>query len=256
MQRRFATSMFCNTRATKSAGTVGSLFFCVLFGLALPASAQQTTNRLEGLRDQTPRWHVLTDARIVVAPGRVIERGTLVMRDGVIVSVGTDVNIPTGARIWRMDGKTLYAGMIDLASQVGVPATMRPAQASLPPWMRPPGMSTPAATPTSARASIAAQNRSVRAEQDVAMQLDWRADDVKSAREQGFTAVLASPSVGVFRGQSALLILADSGDPKSVVLQSRVAQHIANEAGGGFGAGATYPASMMGAIASSPANTL
>jgi imidazolonepropionase-like amidohydrolase len=236
-------------RMPQLSSVVSALVAGMMFGFALPASAQQTANRIEGLRDHTPRWHVLTDARIVLAPGRVIERGTLVMRDGVIVSVGADANIPAGARVWKMEGKTLYAGMIDLASQVGVPGTMRPAQASLPPWMRQPGMITPAAIPTAARASIAAQNRSVRAEQDVAMQLDWRADEVKAAREQGFSAVLASPSVGVFRGQSALLSLADSSDAKSVVLQSRVAQHMANEVDGGFRGGATYPASMMGAIA-------
>jgi len=36
----------------------------------------------------TPRVHAITNARVVVAPGQVIERGTVVMRDGIIVAVG------------------------------------------------------------------------------------------------------------------------------------------------------------------------
>ncbi len=227
----------------------------VLFGMALPAGAQVSVNRLEGLRDQTPRWHALTGARIVVAPGRVIERGTLVMRDGRITAVGADIAVPSGARVWTLDGKTVYAGFIDLASSVGVPAGMRPAPPSLPPWMRTAGASPPpAATPASTtsatvRSAIGAQNRSVRAEQDVAAQLDMKADEVKAAREQGFTTVLAAPAIGVFRGQSALVQLQDGVDAKSQVLQTRVAQHASFEFERGFGANVGYPNSMMGAIA-------
>ena len=217
------------------------------------ATAQVSANRLEGLRDQSPRWHAITGAKIVVSPGKIIERGILVMRDGHIVSVGADVPVPAGARVWKMDGHILYAGFIDLASQVGVPASMRPVPPGGPPGGRGQAPSLlPAAAPAvaSARGSLAAQNRSVRADLHVADLLDWRADEVKAAREQGFAAVLAAPAVGVFRGQSALLSVAETSDPKNMVLQARVAQHLAFEAerGGGPGAG-VYPNSIMGAIA-------
>jgi hypothetical protein len=33
---------------------------------------------------RTPRVHAITGARIVLSPGQVIERGTIVIRDGVI----------------------------------------------------------------------------------------------------------------------------------------------------------------------------
>ncbi len=252
--------------AARLTGPFVSALAGVMFGLALPATtiAQVSSNRVEGLRDQSPRWHVLTGAKIIVAPGRVIERGTLVMRDGRIVAVGADLPVPAGARIWKLDGQTIYPGFIDLASQVGVPTAMRPAQAASAPWMRGAGGATPGGAPSTAatlaaavaaasatpRGSMAAQNRSVRADLNVADQLDWRADDVKAAREQGFTAVLAAPAVGVFRGQSILLSLADHTDKKTAVLQARVAQHMANEAerGGGPG-GSSYPNSTMGAIA-------
>ncbi|MFY8062643.1 MAG: amidohydrolase family protein, partial [Usitatibacteraceae bacterium] len=210
-----------------------------------------SANRLEGLRDNTPRWHAITGARIVIAPGKVIDNGTLVMRDGRITAIGSDVVVPAGARVWKLEGRSVYAGFIDVASLVGVPASMRPAQPTQPPWMRQPGTApaAPALVATPARSAIGAQNRSVRADLDVATALEMKADEMKAAREQGFTTVLAAPAVGVFRGQSALVQLLDGVDAKSQVLQARVAQHAGFDYERTFRADASYPNSMMGAIA-------
>mgnify|MGYP000300005295 CR=1 FL=1 len=42
----------------------------------ISANAQVSAERVEGLRDNTPRWHAITGARLVLAPGKVIEKGT------------------------------------------------------------------------------------------------------------------------------------------------------------------------------------
>lgn len=215
---------------------------------AAAAHAVQSSDRIEGLRDNSPRWHALTEARIVVAPGKVIHKGTVVLRDGRVVAVGAEVVVPAGARVWKLAGRSVYPGFIDLASQVGVPSAMRPVPPSLPPWLRVPGSTPPAEVRATAPRPLAAANRFVRADQVVAEQLELRADDVKAMRELGFTSVLASPASGVFRGQSAFINLGDSGDAKSMVLLPRAAQHVANEYERSF-SGATYPGSAMGAIA-------
>ena len=85
------------------------------------ALAQTTTAPAAGIRDKTPRVHALTNARIVVAPGQVIDSGTVVIRDGVIAAVGPDVSAPDGARIWDLEGHSVYAGFIDPMSDLGVP---------------------------------------------------------------------------------------------------------------------------------------
>src|SRR5260370_35803744 len=46
-----------------------------------------------------PRVHAIVNARIVVAPGQVIPRGNIVMRDGLIVAVGAGV---AAAPPWRV----------------------------------------------------------------------------------------------------------------------------------------------------------
>ncbi len=69
--------------------------------------------------------YALTNVRIVTAPGRVIERGTVVMRDGRIAAVGANVNIPAGVARMDLSGHSVYAGLIDAATSIGLPSPAR-----------------------------------------------------------------------------------------------------------------------------------
>ena len=91
---------------------IGSL---LLVGQHLPA-APPTTVPIEGLRQNTPAVHALTNLRIIPEPGKVIDKGTIVIRDGVIEAVGAELNPPADARIWDLTGKTAYPGLIDAYS--------------------------------------------------------------------------------------------------------------------------------------------
>jgi len=196
--------------------------------------AQQLSEIPQGLRDATPRWHALTGARLVLAPGQVIEDGTLVMKDGVIVAIGANLKPPAGARIWQLTGHTVYAGFIDAASNLG--------QGRIDTASRAKGL-----TPG---------QRWVRSEFRQAAALEIKPEDLRAAREQGFTTALSLPPPGaVFRGQSALISLRDGADARSLVLTPDVAQHLAHEyqgfdfEAGGRGGAINYPTSLMGSIA-------
>src|SRR6185437_9611289 len=65
--------------------------------------------------------YALTNVRIVVSPGKVIERGTVLTRDGRISAVGANVNIPAGTVKMDLTGSTVYAGLIDAATSIGLP---------------------------------------------------------------------------------------------------------------------------------------
>jgi len=56
---------------------------------------------------------VISNARIIVGNGSVIESGAVVVRDGRIVSVGTPTPAPAGARQIDARGMTLMPGFID-----------------------------------------------------------------------------------------------------------------------------------------------
>ncbi len=64
--------------------------------------------------------YAIRDARIVTVSGPVIEKGTVVMRGGVIVDVGAGVAVPSGATVIDGKGLTVYPGLFDAATTIGL----------------------------------------------------------------------------------------------------------------------------------------
>lgn len=62
----------------------------------------------------------LTNARLVTVTNGVIESGTLIIRDGRITAIGSGIDIPDGAEIMDLTGKSVYPGMIDSGTRLGL----------------------------------------------------------------------------------------------------------------------------------------
>lgn len=219
----------------------GALLCLSAAGL-LPAAPQTTSTPVEGLRDASPRTHALVGGRIVVAPGRVIESGTLVLRDGVVVAVGADVTAPADARVWDVSGATLYPGFIESAASVFLPEAWKAA---------PSGPAAPgAAARTEAPTGTRAWNPRLTPERSVERGLSPDAKAAEKLRGLGFTVAHVLPARGIFRGQSALLSLGEAGFNHGVV-RADVAQVLAFEFSGfgGGGGEVSYPTSLMGSVA-------
>lgn len=107
-------------------GRVSLLVLPLALAAAAAASGQQVTPRgstpLPGAPDVD---YALTNVRIVTAPGKVIERGTVVMHDGRIAAVGAQVNVPPGVVRMDLSGHTVYPGLIDAATSTGLPSPTR-----------------------------------------------------------------------------------------------------------------------------------
>jgi imidazolonepropionase-like amidohydrolase len=184
----------------------------------------------------TPRVHALVNARIVTAPGRVIPRGTVVIRDGLIVAVGAAVRVPADARVWDAESLTVYPGMIDacvIAADAAPAAEERPGAAAAP------GRRAPADEPRGATAALA----SVRPEARAVGGAPLGADRSRSLRAAGFTAAQVVPARGIVRGQSAVVGLGEH-PPEAGVLRPDAAMVLSLEA---WRDG--YPGSLMGGIA-------
>src|ERR1043165_9851696 len=65
--------------------------------------------------------YAITGARIVTVSGANIERGTVVIRDGLIQAVGANVTAPADARVIDGTGLTVYPGLIDAYTSLGIP---------------------------------------------------------------------------------------------------------------------------------------
>ena len=62
--------------------------------------------------------YAITNARIVTVSGPVIERGTVVIRDGLIAAVGANVAAPADARLIDGTGLSVYPGLIDASTSL------------------------------------------------------------------------------------------------------------------------------------------
>jgi hypothetical protein len=170
--------------------------------------------------------HALTQVRIVQGPGRLVERGTVVIRDGIIEAVGASVVPPPDARIWEMDSLTVYPGLIDLAVPVS-PADGGKGDGEKA-GVEPLGHELEVVTP----------------ERVLADALTLEDSDREARRGQGFTTVRALPRGGTFRGQAALVNLGD-GSLNRNLLRRSAGQVIAFTGNKGY----AYPHSTMGVTA-------
>ena len=64
--------------------------------------------------------YAIENARIVTVSGQTIDRGTLVVRAGVIQAVGSSVSVPAGAWVIDGSGLTVYPGLINGLSTVAM----------------------------------------------------------------------------------------------------------------------------------------
>lgn len=182
-------------------------------------AAPQTTAPRVGLGATEPNWTALVGARVVPAPGRVLEDATLVIRAGRIVALGENVVPPEGARRVDLSGKTVYAGFVEPYTDFAVKAKPRG-----------PGYWNTQVTP---QRNAAASFRP-----------DEKLD--KTLRSQGFTARLVAPSTGVIKGTSCVALTNSKPADESLIAQ-RVATHVKLTVR--FGRNDSYPKSPMGAVA-------
>src|SRR5690625_4838992 len=95
--------------------------FCLLPAIYLsPDTVLAHTAPTEGMKEHPARVHELIEAEISRTRGYIISNGTLVSRDGVFEAAGENVSVPADARIWNMQGKTIYPGFIDAYTTAGM----------------------------------------------------------------------------------------------------------------------------------------
>jgi imidazolonepropionase-like amidohydrolase len=146
-------------------------FFLAAVIAAVPASAQTIA---------------ITGARVHTVSGSVIENGTVVVRDGRIAAVGSNVQIPDGARRIDANGKIVTPGFINSGTQLGL------IEISL------------SGPPTDQRARGREQ---IAAAFTVWDGLNPASVLIPPARADGITSVVVAPSGGLISGQAAFIDL-------------------------------------------------
>ena len=181
-----------------------------------------------------PPYFAIRGAKVVPVSGPPVEGATIVVSRGIITAVAKDAPVPPEAWVIEGQGLTVYPGLVDAFTDVGIPASAAAAGESEGP-RRPP--------------------QQARGPEDRPASSPWRggADEVSLSdkrietwRSGGFTTVICAPKGGLFPGQGAVLDLAGER-PGDLVVKSPVAIPLSFQTTGGFGGG--FPDSLLGVLA-------
>ncbi|MDA0934951.1 MAG: amidohydrolase family protein [Planctomycetota bacterium] len=196
----------------------------LLTALALCAAAStlpsQDVPPPNGPRQVDPGWHALVGARVIVAPGQVLDRATVVIRDGRIVAVEPGGMAPEGARVHDCAGMTVHAAFVDAHVPVEAP---RP---------------DPMAPGSSWHPDVLPQRSALDG-------IGLPAELAKELRGLGFAVAAVHPQDGIIRGRSGIVTLEDvATDARRATLAGTDRIEIAFDRSRGG-----YPGSLMGSIA-------
>ncbi|MDT7602282.1 MAG: hypothetical protein QOF61_279 [Acidobacteriota bacterium] len=218
-----------------------NLSFAVALALAPFAEQRARAQNPNPQRPAAIDTYAITNARIVPVSGAEIARGTVVIRNGLIAAVGANVATPPDARVIDGAGLSVYPGLIDANTTLGLPAGATPQGGGR-------GGGGIVVTQQQNAPSIAALNST----QPVGLQPEVRADEflrpggdqIDNERNAGITSALTAPREGIFAGQSAFINLAGDA-PQEMIVRSPVALHI------GFTPlrNGGYPGSLLGVFA-------
>jgi len=179
-----------------------------------------------------PQYFAIRGATVVPASGPRMENATVIIGRGVIKAVGKDAAIPDEAWVIEGKGLTVYPGLIDSFTDVGIPAGPTP----------PTGGEGARPVVTSRGPEDRPGSTPWRSGADEANFSDKRIETWRSA---GFTTVICAPKGGMFPGQAAVLNL-DGERSGDMVVKTPVAVPVSFQPAGGF---ANFPGSLMGALA-------
>jgi imidazolonepropionase-like amidohydrolase len=194
------------------------VFAVALTVLLLPVAAwaQQASSTMgPQFMSGTAGTFAIRNARIVTVSGADIETGTVVISDGKIAAVGANVAVPAGAQEIDGRGLTVYPGMIDLGTSMGLIEIPQ------------------GANPTVDVAETGDMNPNAQAFYGI----NPHSAHIAVTRVNGVTSVLSSPAGGIISGQAAFINLLGSSPQEMAVLQSAalVVNYPRAAGGGGFG---------------------
>jgi imidazolonepropionase-like amidohydrolase len=175
--------------------------------------------------------YAITGARIVTVSGAPIENGTIVVRDGLIESIGANAKAPADAQTFNGAGLTVYPGFFDTLTNLGLQATPT----------RAPGAGGQGAAQSTATVSNSNYAEGLRPEEAAFDGLKASEAQFEANRNAGFTTVLTVGREGIFNGQSAVINLAGASVSEMVV-KPAFAEHFT------FTTlrGSQYPSSLLG----------
>ena len=175
-----------------------TLLVCVFCGICGKTTvAQQIGNPTTQDGVLPPRGvFAIRNAHIVTVSGPDIDNGTVVIRDGKIEAVGASVNVPSGAQTIDARGLSVYPGMIDAGTNMGLVEVPQGANGTV-------DLSEVGDFNPNAKAIIAVNPHSAH---------------IAVTRVEGVTNTVTAPTGGLISGQAALINLLGTSPKEMAVV--------------------------------------
>ena len=217
----------------RRAGRLLAPLAVLLLAAGAATAAAQLSSR--AVADSGPRDWAIVGGMVHVGDRTVLESATVVLRDGLVVSVEPGGEAPADAGRIDAAGKHVYPGFITALSDLGLGAAAPPGRQAAGPGGRPnppPPSRGPEDRPDTFSWRLAADD------------LQAADDRIATRRKAGFTSAVTAPRDGIVGGRAAFLNLAGD-DPRDLVLAPDVAVMV-RLGTRGF---RSFPGSIMGVIA-------
>ena len=187
-----------------------------------------------GVKTTNTNYLAFKDARIIVSPTETINNGTLLIKNGKIIDVGTNVTIPKNTTIINLDGKSMYPSFIDAYSNFGIETPKRTNERSSSPQY------------DSSREGYY-WNDHIMPENNALESFKFDEKQATELRKIGFGVVNTHSEDGIIRGTGILVALNSEGNNATRLLSGKSAQYLS------FSKSAksnqVYPSSLMGSMA-------
>lgn len=206
----------------------------LVFLCSITVNSQEYFPVNDGVKTSKNTTVAFTNATIYVTASKIIKNGTLLFKDGKIIDVGKNVNIPNTAKTINLMGKYIYPSFIDAYSTFGIekPKKVKPAGSNI--------------QYDSNRAGYY-WNDHIRPETNALQSFKF---DKKSASELlklGFGVVNTHVEDGIVRGNGLLVSLNPNVSNAFRIIDAKSAQYLSFKKSNL--SNQLYPSSMMGSMA-------
>ena len=204
--------------------------FLIFFSFNLNAQDYFIVN--DGVKTKDYQYNVFTNANIHSSNG-MITNGTLIEKDGKIINIGVNLNLPNNSVVYDLKGQYIYPSFIETHSSFGVKKPQRK---------------------SSGRSSQYEPSRNgyywndhILSDYNSFRDYNYNQKEAKGYRDIGFGVVNSHRNDGIHRGTSFAISLIDGQNESYRVLSQKTAEHYSFSRS--LTSGQSYPSSTMGAIA-------
>ncbi|MBC7364848.1 MAG: amidohydrolase family protein [Candidatus Aminicenantes bacterium] len=185
--------------------------------------------KLRARADVKPAY-AFVNCQVVMAPGQIIEKGKIIVRDGLIEAVGPveKIPVPPDAEIIEASGLTAYPGLISAHTNLFLEVKEQPQ---------------PQRPEDYYRSFLQPSEPQEFPDLLVLKELKPKLKTVQAYHKAGITTVVVAPNRGIFQGQSVVLNL-NGENLNPMVIKQPWALHLNFTTERGH-----YPSSLMGTVA-------